>query len=227
MRTLPNLILAVGLTLGLCHTTSAQIAVHEFNVVSQTYGVRSKFTFTVDPGANVLTVRIDNTIAGVNGYKGNIVGFGFNTPFTNTQLGNNGSNVWIDNHTTQLNPGHSQPGDWTKSDPFSMAGGQYTQDFGVWAPTPKPQNGIQHGEKAWFVFAFPDFTASQVSGFFDGTRDLMVRYQEVGKNGCYEYSDYGWANDCALPVPEPSTYGLIGAAGLLGLVSWRRMKRKA
>jgi hypothetical protein len=29
------------------------------------------------------------------------------------------------------------------------------------------------------------------------------------------------------PVPEPSTYGLIGAATLLGFVGYRRFKKKA
>ncbi len=226
--TLKHLLTTASLILGLSQTLDAQIAVHEFNVRSINYGVKSKFTFTVDPTSNTLTVVIDNTIAGVNGFIGTITGFGFNTPFSDAQLGTNGSNVWHDQTVFQLISGHAQPEDWVRKDPFSLSigGGSYSQDFGVWAPNPKPQNGIKHGEKAWFVFAFPDFTPAQVGGFFNSSHDLTVRYQEVENAACDGYSDVGWTNDTCLPVPEPSTYGLMGAAGLLGLVAWRKRQQK-
>jgi hypothetical protein len=50
--------------------------------------------------------------------------------------------------------------------------------------------------------------------FYDGDfNDLVVGFQFLPTQ--------------SVPVPEPSTYGLIGAAALLGLVGYRRFKRKA
>lgn len=39
-----------------------------------------------------------------------------------------------------------------------------------------------------------------------------------------QFFDLNFVPSGETPVPEPSTYGLIGAAGLLGLAAWRRKK---
>ncbi len=58
------------------------------------------------------------------------------------------------------------------------------------------------------VVAFEDARFSSIDGDFS---DVLIAFQGVGSN----------------PVPEPSTYGMIGAAALLSLVALRRFKRKA
>ncbi len=58
------------------------------------------------------------------------------------------------------------------------------------------------------VIAFEDSRLSTVDGDFS---DVLIAFQGI----------------TTPPVPEPSTYGLIGAAALLSLVALRRFKRKA
>jgi hypothetical protein len=225
--------LLVTLALALCSVAHAQLTVENFKVVGSQTGVTAKFKFTVDPQQNTLTVEIDNTFLGAGGVRGTITSFGFNTPFTNSQLGTNGSNVTFTQTWTKLNSGHTTPTKWTKFDPYSPSqqGGKYGQDFGVGTgSTPEGGNanlGIKFGEKAKFVFTFPDFTASQVANFFNSADDLTARWQEVtdGTNYyCGSPSDIGFANELP-PVPEPATYGLMGTLLLTGLVAYRRKVR--
>ena len=61
---------------------------------------------------------------------------------------------------------------------------------------------------ATLIVAFEDSRHSNVDADFS---DVLIAFQGVTDN----------------PVPEPSTYGLIGAGALLGLVAFRRFKRKA
>ncbi len=131
---------------------------------------------------------------------------------------------------------------WSEETPYSL-NPIFSNDYGVKAGT--PNTGIEYGEKATFRFKFnQDITVANFAGFFDNGPtttnkfDFSVRWQEVGKK-----SDYGLHGDeCAdgsdkggidlisfsegdLPAtPEPSTYGLMGAAALLGLVAHRRRK---
>ncbi len=224
---LSKLLLCCLATIGLSSAPAclnAQIVVRTYDVSSTTYGVKSRFVFTVDPATNKLKVEIDNTIAGKNGFTGTITSFGFNTPFTNEQLGGSGSNVTF---TQRLN-GILVSGDnkWTKFDPYGISqnGGMYSQDFGVGAGNvPEGGNankGIKFGDTAKFVFNFPDF--SSATGFFNSAHNLSVRWQEVENNACNNFSDVGWSIEECPPVPEPSTYGLIGAGALVGLALWRR-----
>jgi hypothetical protein len=134
---------------------------------------------------------------------------------------------------------------WREEVPFDLEPA-YDNDYGVKAQT--PNIGIEYGEKATFVFKFNntmDITAGNFAGFFNNSAattndfDFTVRWQEVGKKSdyglhgeCAEGSDKGGINllpfsDGELPAtPEPSTYGLMGAAALLGLVAHRRHKAK-
>jgi hypothetical protein len=133
---------------------------------------------------------------------------------------------------------------WSEKTPYNLAPSSFNNDYGVSAQT--PNIGIEYGEKATFVFTFQDITVADFAGFLNNNAttankyDFSVRWQEVGTK-----SDYGRHGDeCAdgsdkggfdvpffqegdlPPTPEPSTYGLMGAGALLGLVAHRRMKAK-
>ena len=227
---------ALGALLLLCGVFAsnafAQIVVQSIDIVSEQYQVKTKFTFAVDPTTNTLTVAVDNTYIGDNNAKGTVTSFGFNTPFTDAQLGDNGSNVSFTQVFTQKLPGHN-PDKWQKFEPYQISqNGGYSTDLGVGTgntPTGgSAKDGIKFGEKATFTFTFQDFTPEQVIGFFDQPSDVIVRWQEVRNNSTSGQSDYGWAGfpDELPPTPEPSTYGLMGAAALVGLAVFRRRQQK-
>ncbi len=84
-------------------------------------------------------------------------------------------------------------------------------------------------------------TRDVTTTYFDGSSwvtaevpTLLIGFEDTRKGVSFYDGDF---NDLVLafqflptqsvPVPESSTYGLIGAAGLLGLVGLRRFKRKA
>lgn len=229
MRRYPAFLLLTALVC--CTTAHAQLIVRTFTPTGIDTGVTAKFTFTVDPTANTLKIDIDNSVLGSGGVKGTIISFGFNTPFTDSQLGTNGSNVSFTQTFTHLNSGDTTPSKWNKLESYSLSG--YTQDMGVGigsAPdkassSTGTNNGIAYGEKATFLFTFPDFTSTNASKFFDSAHDLTVYWKDV--NDCDTTCDIGWANDLP-PTPEPSTYGIAGSVLLLGLAGVRRkMRRRA
>ena len=70
---------------------------------------------------------------------------------------------------------------------------------------------------------------SQIDAFYASDPDLVVRWQQLAGNTT-EGSDRGRGNfeEPAVPlepVPEPSTYGLMGALALLAFVAYRRVRR--
>ena len=84
-------------------------------------------------------------------------------------------------------------------------------------------------------------TRDVTTTYFDGSAwvttevpTLLIGFEDTRKGVSFYDGDF---NDLVLafqflpsqsvPVPEPATYGLIGAVGLLGLVSLRRFKRQA
>jgi hypothetical protein len=125
----------------------------------------------------------------------------------------------------------------------------YDQDYGVSVPgggIGGPLDyGIRYGEKATFEFTFSNFNSAAFAGFMDRTNDLTAYWEGV-ESKTYEtrsgvtkwytndrpsydkgVADFRLPSDGDLPAtPEPSTYGLMGAAALLGLVAHRRMKSK-
>jgi len=227
----------LGSLLLLASTLSAQIVIRQFDVYGTNSVVEERpFTrvlVTADVDANTYTINFSNTFVGTGGYVGTITSFGFNTPFTNAQLGTNGSNVSF----TSTKPVGGQP-NWHIFEPYglSQGGGIFAQEIGVGVGNVpeggNPGNGIHFGETATFVFTFPDF--SSADGFFDSLTDFTVRWQQVGSVNVAEGqrggSDFGGANDSPIPspapvptpVPEPSTYGIIAALALLGFAAKRR-----
>jgi hypothetical protein len=91
-----------------------------------------------------------------------------------------------------------------------------------------PAAGIAGGYSATFRFQFEgDLTAFNASSFFaqnGGDADLGFRLKAVGADGSYSEKIAFVVADEIPPVPEPTSYGVIGAAMLLCAVSlkWRR-----
>lgn len=74
---------------------------------------------------------------------------------------------------------------------------------------------------AWSVFGVEDI--SPVAE--DGTVAIPPNWKEKADYNDFLFAvRYGWDIPQG-PVPEPSTYGLIGAAALLGLIAYRRFKK--
>ena len=219
----------------------AQIIDRTFNVVGSAAVNGSNHPSTLvsvsaDVGLNTYTINFANTTIGPGGYVGTITSFGFNTPFANAALGTDGSNVSFS--STKL--------DWGVFEPYglSQAGGIFAQELGAGVGAQpdggNPTNGIHFGESATFVFTFANFTSAD--GFFDTLTDFSVRWQQVGLSTIPEgqrgSSDFGGANDGSVPtptpsdfpntpVPEPSTYSILGGLLLLGFALKRRFQKRA
>lgn len=211
-------------TLALATFASGQLV---YNVVGDT-GVKAQFTFTIDADANTVTVDIDNNILGSGGATGRITSFGFNAPFSDAALGENGSLVsFIED----------ADGIWNPFEPYELSGdgGIYLQVYGVGTGAGEEGGGsdpgIAYGDSATFVFTFPDFLADAVWG---GEDSLTVRFQSIDNSlsGIEDDSDkvLGSPDDGSGggsgSVPEPSTYGLLGTLALLGTMIVRQMHRR-
>jgi hypothetical protein len=122
-----------------------------------------------------------------------------------------------------------------------------TLDFWVNSGGPIGEGGLFPAFSANNQFAGTDATIHTrwntrmvTTTYFNGssvvTQDiltLLVGFEDVRAGNAYYDADY---NDFVVgfqflptqtPIPEPSTYGLIGAAALLGVIALRRAKRKA
>jgi hypothetical protein len=223
---------------GFASTAHAQIINRTFNVVGSSESNGSNHPSTLvsvsaDVGLNTYTINFANTTIGPGGYVGTITSFGFNTPFTGAALGTDGSNVSFS--STKSGWGIFEPYD------LSQAGGIFAQELGAGVGAQpdggNPTDGIHFGESATFVFTFADFTSA--NGFFDSLTDFSVRWQQVGLSTIPEGqrggSDFGGANDGGstpgdlpnTPVPEPSTYSILGGILLLGFALKRRLQKRA
>ena len=160
---------------------------------------------------------------------------------------------WWGSGQTASNPSGSWKNDdyWTELPTsnggyYNVDGKSYDQDYGVY--TSSESKGVKYGQKATFSFTFSsNVTAGNIANFFDNAfsqtnhnnRDYDVTVEWTGvtqkKNypsDCGTYCDIGgydipfFQEGDLPPTPEPSTYGLMGAGALLGLVAHRRMKAK-
>lgn len=224
--------IVTALVLGFSSAAFGQLFISQ-EVVGEVYQTKAKFTFMVDPVTNTIAIEVDNTLLGQDTARGTITSFGFNTPLTDAQLGNNASNVTFTQAWVKVKPGHTNLQKWNVFEPYNLSqNGGSTTELGVGTGnTPTggtSKNGIKFGEKAYFKFQFTDFTAEQALTTFAGEKALVVRWQEVKDDCVTGQSDYGWTGfpEEIPPTPEPSTYGLMGAAALLGVVAYRRRQQK-
>jgi len=89
----------------------------------------------------------------------------------------------------------------------------------------------------WFAFGTPNQFAGTdttihtkyTNTVIDGVATLIIAFEDSRHSSAdADYSDVliAFQGVTDLPVPEPSTYGLIGAGALLGIAAFRRLKRK-
>lgn len=188
-----------------------------YTAVGASTGVETAFNFTLDPTLNRLTVLITNTEPGPGGVTGTLTSFGFNVPDS------------LISSASLL----TAPAGWTLANPYDLnaGGNNFMQDLGAKTGNNvnggSPQTGIAFGGSATFIFQFADFTTT--TGFL-GVNGVSGRWQVVTAGSG---SDAGFGNVDTppgadiIPVPEPSTYGLLGAAGLMVAVLARRRFRNA
>jgi hypothetical protein len=104
----------------------------------------------------------------------------------------------------------------TGADPFSVAGSDVLQNIFQTNPGDPLHSGTYN------------FLSVNLTSLFQGHEGetLRLRFAEVDNQLFFNFGvDNVQLSASVGAVPEPSTYGLIGAAGLLGLVAWKRSRR--
>lgn len=180
-------------------------------------GVTTWFNFTINAATDQVTVLVDNTHPGVGGVTGTVTSFGFNIPATLAGTGSLLSTVGV------------PAGTWSFFEPYNL--NNFDEDVGTGSGANvnggQPNQSVQPGSTATFIFQFGDF--SNATGFL-GTNGLSLKWQALSTNG---QSDHGFGNPgeepapAITPVPEPSTYGLVGAALLAVGLIMRRVRAKS
>ena len=204
-------------TVALFSTVAATHA--QLYIATGSTGVTTWFNFTIDPILNQVTVEVDNTHAGPGGIAGTVTSFGFNIPATLAGTGSLLSAVGVPADT------------WSYFEPYDLnaGGGAFQQEVGAGSgKNPnggQPNESVAFGSTATFVFQFGDFSDATA---FLGEDGMTSRWQAIAPGGG---SDEGFGNpppeNIPNPVPEPSTYGLLGAAALVIGALYRRTLRKS
>lgn len=153
---------------------------------------------------------------------GVLVGFGFDAPV--------GITYTAGSFTQTLAPGSlAEPFgvDFAPEITFDL-NGLASFDFGAGADDPVPKYGLSGGYSAIFTLQFEgNLTNFNSSGFFANNgsdADIGFRFQDVGVNG-EESEKVAFVVENP-PIPEPSTYGFIGAALLMGIVARKRFRSR-
>jgi hypothetical protein len=203
----------VGALLGAATVANAQLY-----IATGSSGVTTWFNFTIDPTLNRVTVLVDNTHPGVGGVTGTVTSFGFNIPAT------------LDGTGSLLSTTGVPAGTWSFFEPYNL--NNFDQDAGAGSGANvnggQPNEGVKPGFTATFVFQFAEF--SDATGFL-GPNGVSLKWQGLSTTG---QSDHGFGNPgnegptpAITPVPEPSTYGMMGAAFLAVALFVRRLRAKA
>jgi len=208
-----KLLFAAGVLLAFCTSAQAQLY-----VATGSTGVVAWFNFTIDPVLNRVTVVVDNTHDGVSGQHGIVTSFGFNIPSALAGTGSLFSTSGV------------PAGTWSLFEPYNL--NNFDQDVGAGSGINvnggQPFESVQPGSMATFVFQFADFADS--TGFL-GTHGVSLKWQSINIDGNpsdHAFGEPGGVVVLLTPVPEPSTYGLMGAATVMAMVAVRRrLQRRA
>ena len=233
-----SLLSVIGVT-----TTSAQLFYHVVDVDSahvdsnNNLGVAVDIWFNFNPfgsAAGTLEVIIYNRAgtlknAGEGGgfyTTGNLTGFGFDLPGIapnfDVPVMTYKAGTFENFATNDLDGVNFSP-----TIPFDETHPQGTFDFGAVPNTPNPaENALGAGATATFRMQFEGTMGSfSPEAFFANNgwdADFGFRFQSIpGNIGSDKFVYYD------NPIPEPSTYGLVAASLLVGLVSitrWRSRK---
>ena len=219
------------------------------DIVGNSTGVSTNFSAWID--GQDLHILVDNAPASPPDplVTGTVTAFGFNTPWDGgTTLFNN---VQLTYALVQDPSDPTPDSPWTILSPTSVQAGLqgFTVDLAAQSDDKNdnamgndPKNGVAYGQIVDFKFTFTSsFDLSDYAGetdgianilaFFDpgatGADSMFARWQDVeGSNLGTSDTGTGHFDDGGdTPVPEPSTYGLVGAAALRGLILLRKMRR--
>jgi hypothetical protein len=240
LRTLAvaSLFSLVGVT-----TSSAQLSFHVYDKDSAHVdsnnnlgvAVDITFNFSITGTVGTLTLTIKNLAGqskiaadGIGNYTGGILtGFGFDLPGS-VGSPDTPSISYANTATSFLQFSNDPDGiNFAPTIPFDETNPQAVFDFGAVTTSPQPvQNGLGEGKTATFVIKF---NGANTSNFTDSTffanngsdADFGFRFQSIpvgaGSDKFVYYID-------TPPIPEPSTYGLFAAAGLVGMIGVRRYR---
>jgi hypothetical protein len=193
--------------------------------------LNAKFDFSVIGSVGTLKLTLTNLAGtakstwgdGTGNYtSGILTQFGFDTPTGLTMV--SGS------YSQQLAAGNgSEPNGISFNLDIPQTIGAWSFDFGGDATS--NAKGLSGGYSAIFTFKFTGNATAlskfNSAGFFanNGTdADMGFRFDDVGSS-CYDTWDKlaYWVKDNP-PIPEPSTYGLMGTAALAGVIAVKRRR---
>jgi hypothetical protein len=210
-----RIVFATLALLGIAEAAHAQLY-----IATGSTGVTTQFNFNINTALHQVTLQVNNTQAGVGGVTGTLTSFGFHIPAT---LAGTGSLL----STTGV-----PAGSWSFFEPYNLSsgGGGFAQNVGAGTGNNpnggQPNQGVQFGNSATFLFQFANFTTA--AGFL-GLNGVTARWQGITP-GAVSNEGFGVLNPPGgpglTPVPEPSTYGLFGVVALLVGVMVQRKRRQ-